>query len=86
MHTRPYDGIPEALAGLGGDLPLAVLTNKPGALTGGYSTRSISRGTFRQVIGGDSPWGRKPDPAGLRALMQDAWRRRRTRPGWSAIQ
>lgn len=69
-HTRPYAGIPEALATLGADVPLAVLTNKPGALTQRLLDAFDLSRHFRQVIGGDSRWGRKPDPAGLRALMQ----------------
>jgi phosphoglycolate phosphatase len=70
VHTRPYEGIPDALAGLGAKLPLAVLTNKPHALTERLLDAFDLARHFRQVVGGDSPWGRKPDPAGLRALMQ----------------
>jgi phosphoglycolate phosphatase len=70
VHTRPYAGIPDALMSLGNDVPLAVLTNKPGVLTQRLLDAFDLTRHFRQVIGGDSPWGRKPDPAGLRALMQ----------------
>lgn len=70
VHTRPYEGIPDSLARLSAERPLAVLTNKPGALTERLLDAFDLSRHFRQVIGGDSPWGRKPDPAGLRALMQ----------------
>src|SRR6185436_2365586 len=66
-HTRPYAGIPEVLEALGLRSPLAVLTNKPLA-----STRRILAGLGlarhfpdNAVVGGDGPFPRKPDPAGL---------------------
>lgn len=67
-HTRPYEGIPDAIAALPSTATLAVLTNKPLA-----PTRRILEGLalaplFVHVIGGDGPFPRKPDPAGLRAL------------------
>ncbi len=66
-HTRPYEGMPDVIATLGRSASLAVLTNKPlGA------TRRILAGLdlakfFDEdaVIGGDGPWPRKPDTAGL---------------------
>jgi len=69
--TTPYAGIPGALAALGARATLAVLTNKPLA-----STRTILErldlakffsGTL--VVGGDGPFPRKPDPAGLFSLL-----------------
>ena len=65
-RTRPYEGIPALLAGAA--RPLAVLTNKPGAMA-----RRILDGLgllprFLAVTGGDEA-PRKPDPTGLRALM-----------------
>jgi phosphoglycolate phosphatase len=74
-HTRPYDGMPEALASLAaGGASLAVLTNKPlGA------TRRILSGLQLAkffdddaVVGGDGPWPRKPDPSGLLHLCERA--------------
>lgn len=70
-HTRPYPGVPEVLETLGQRARLALLTNKPlGA------TRQVLEGLdlaryFQPdgVIGGDGPFPRKPDPAGLRHLM-----------------
>jgi phosphoglycolate phosphatase len=73
-HTRPYDRMPEAIAALDRSASLAVLTNKPlGA------TRRILAGLDLAkffdddaVIGGDGPWPRKPDPAGLLHLCARA--------------
>jgi phosphoglycolate phosphatase len=69
-HTRAYDGILEALTALSARAPLALLTNKPLA-----ATRRILEGLdlarffdADAVIGGDGPFPRKPDPAGLRHL------------------
>ena len=73
-HTRPYPGIPEVLEALGLRSPLAVLTNKPLA-----STRRILAGLGlarhfpdNAVVGGDGPFPRTPDPAGLLHLMARA--------------
>lgn len=73
-HTRPYPGIPEALATLMDRYTLAVLTNKPIG-----PTRRILEGVGlaryfepRLVFGGDGPFPRKPDPAGLLALAAAA--------------
>jgi phosphoglycolate phosphatase len=51
--------------------PLAVLTNKPDAPTLALLEAFGLLSSFRRVIGGDSPYPRKPDPAGLRALMTE---------------
>jgi phosphoglycolate phosphatase len=73
-YTRPYPGIPAALAALRSQRHLAVLTNKPLA-----STRRILDGLalaqyfpHDAVLGGDGPFPRKPDPAGLQHLVQHA--------------
>ena len=73
-HTRPYDGIPEVLAALGARASLALLTNKPRG-----ATRRILAGVdllrfFDEdaIVGGDGPFPRKPDPAGLRELCARA--------------
>ena len=72
--TRPYVGIPEVLDALSSRVRLAVLTNKPL-----MPTRQILEGLelarffpSEDVIGGDGPWGRKPDPAGLLHLAARA--------------
>jgi phosphoglycolate phosphatase len=67
--TRPYPGVPEALAALADrGVVLSVLTNKPAVMS-----RAIVEGLglgarFRAVLGGDSLPVRKPDPAGLDQL------------------
>jgi len=73
-HTRPYPGMPGVLDMLGSRAKLAVLTNKPIA-----ATRRILAGldlarhfADDAVIGGDGPFPRKPDPAGLRHLIDRA--------------
>lgn len=68
-HTAPYDGIPEVLAILLRFGPLAVLTNKPRRASDEILEQLGLRGYFRDVIGGDGPHARKPDPAGLQALL-----------------
>lgn len=72
--TRPYPEIEGVLAALEPRLPIAVLTNKPLA-----ATRRILDGLglaryFRPdlVFGGDGPFPRKPDPAGLQRLCARA--------------
>jgi phosphoglycolate phosphatase len=69
VHTRPYAGIPDAVAELGRTHRLAVLTNKPAGPTHRLLEAFNLSSHFADVIGGDSPWARKPDPAGLQALM-----------------
>ncbi len=72
--TRPYPGVVEALGALRAAAPapvLAVLTNKPGDLS-----REILAGLgllapFARVLGSGDGFPRKPDPAGLRALMDE---------------
>ena len=73
-NTRPYPGIDDVLGAIGGRASLAVLTNKPLA-----ATRRILDGLnlarhFDEaaVLGGDGPFPRKPDPAGLLSLVQRA--------------
>jgi phosphoglycolate phosphatase len=70
-HTRPYPGMIDTLTWLNGRLPMAVLTNKPA-----HATELMLRGLslrmyFRHAIGGDTPYGRKPNPAGLLHLAAD---------------
>jgi phosphoglycolate phosphatase len=69
-HTRPYPGVPEMLAALRAEgLTLAVLTNKPGGATGQILERLGLARFFSCAAGGDTPAGRKPDPAGLLSLI-----------------
>jgi phosphoglycolate phosphatase len=68
--TRLYPGVAECLDALGGR-PLAVLTNKPGEMSRAILSALGVAGRFFRVIGGDDA-PRKPDPAGLLALMREA--------------
>ena len=68
-HTVPYEGIVESLALAVRRGPLAVLTNKPLGPSIGLLEALGMRGFFSRIIGGDSEYGRKPDPAGLLSLQ-----------------
>src|SRR5262245_32046345 len=72
VHTRPYDGIPEVVAAIAATHPLAVLTNKPEAPTRRLLDAFALAPYFTWVVGGDSRFPRKPDPAALRSLMEQA--------------
>lgn len=72
VHTAPYAGMADALAALAPHAAMAVLTNKPSRATGRILEGLGLRGYFRDVIGGDTAYGRKPDPAGLLALIERA--------------
>lgn len=70
-QTRLYPGVRETLEALSGR-PMAVLTNKPGDLS-----RTILNGLgvarfFGRVLGGGDLPTKKPDPEGLRLLMEGA--------------
>ena len=67
-HTVPYPGMVEALDRVGAHLPMAVLTNKPAGATELMLEGLGLRRYFREVIGGDTAFGRKPAPAGLMHL------------------
>jgi phosphoglycolate phosphatase len=71
-HTVPYDGIVEMLEALSAGLRLAVLTNKPQAHTDRLLDGLGLTRYFRDVIGGDTPFGRKPGPSGLEELARRA--------------
>jgi phosphoglycolate phosphatase len=67
--TRPYPGLPEALAALAGrGVALSVLTNKPVAMSRAILDGLGLGSRFVAVVGGDSLPVRKPDPAGLERL------------------
>jgi len=71
VHTRPYPGIVHVLGVLRSRATLAVLTNKPLAPTleilDGLGLSSFFPAHL--VVGGDGPFPRKPDPAGLQHLQ-----------------
>jgi phosphoglycolate phosphatase len=73
-HTRPYPGVQTLLETLAPSTALAVVTNKPlsptrSILTGLALARYFDEGA---VVGGDGPFKRKPDAAGLQYLIARA--------------
>lgn len=72
VHTHLYDGTREALETLAPRATLAILTNKPQRPTERILDGLGIARFFGLVVGGDTPHGRKPDPAGLRHLMSAA--------------
>jgi len=71
-HTRVYDGIADVIRQARRRARLTVLTNKPTKPTERILAGLGLRDVFEDVIGGDGPYRRKPDPAGLKALMTAA--------------
>jgi phosphoglycolate phosphatase len=70
-HTRFYPGVEMALDRLSAH-PLAVLTNKPGDMSRRILDALGAGGRFFRVYGGGDLPSRKPDPEGLRRLMDEA--------------
>lgn len=70
--TRPYEGIVGVVQQTATRAHLAVLSNKPDAPTHQLLDAFALARYFRWVIGGDSTFPRKPDPAGLRYIMGEA--------------
>ncbi len=71
-ETRPYEGITDLLAWAAVRAPVAVLTNKPTRHTTRLLEALELARHIRWAIGGDAPFARKPDPAGLRHLIGEA--------------
>jgi phosphoglycolate phosphatase len=72
VHTRPYNGMVATLEHLASVARLAVLTNKPSRATNEILAGLDLVRYFADVIGGDTPLGRKPDRAGLCELIARA--------------
>ena len=72
-RTRLYPGIAAAVAALRADgVACSVLTNKPADMSWAI-VRGLGLGeAFPRLVGGDTLAVRKPDPAGLRHLMDEA--------------
>lgn len=77
-HTVTYPGVREALTTLHASATLAVLTNKPARHTRLLLDALNLTAFFGEVIGGDTTFPRKPDPAGLRHLVDAAGARPET--------
>jgi phosphoglycolate phosphatase len=71
-YTRPYPGVIDVVRLAREYARVAVLTNKPKPPTERILDGLGIRDLFHEVIGGDGPLPRKPDPAGLFALMESA--------------
>ncbi len=71
-HTRAYEGVAPMLEAVRPGRTLAVLTNKPGRASAKLLEGLGLRNFFEDVVGGDNPLGRKPDPAALEHLIQKA--------------
>ncbi|MDH3198758.1 MAG: HAD family hydrolase [Candidatus Krumholzibacteria bacterium] len=70
VRTRPYEGIPDMLDALAArGLALAVLSNKPDALTRACVEALLPRWRFAAVVGEKAGVPPKPDPAGARAIV-----------------
>jgi len=71
-HTRAYDGVVDAVRRARELGRVVVLTNKPRrpseVILDGLGLRDL----FAEVVGGDGPYARKPDPQPLLALMAGA--------------
>jgi phosphoglycolate phosphatase len=72
VHTTPYPGVPEMVRELAARARLAVLTNKPEAPARRLLEAFDLAPYLSSVVGGDSGFPRKPDPAGLRHLIAEA--------------
>ena len=71
-HTAPYPGIVQAVGAARRHARVAVLTNKPLRATEAVLNGLGLRALFDDVVGGDGPFARKPDPAGMRHLIERA--------------
>ena len=71
-HTRPYPGIVDAVREAREHARVVVLTNKPTRPSEQILSGLGMLDLFDDVVGGDGPLPRKPDPAALVALMDTA--------------
>jgi phosphoglycolate phosphatase len=70
-HTRLYPGAGEVLEYFK-NRRQAVVTNKPEPFTTQILEKLGIRNYFSDVVSGDSPYPRKPDPAALEAILRAA--------------
>ncbi|MEW5982707.1 MAG: HAD-IA family hydrolase [Acidobacteriota bacterium] len=69
-HTAAYPGVPELLRSLSATHVLGLLTNKPARAATATLEHCNVATHFEHRVFGDGGLPRKPDPAGLRWLMQ----------------
>ena len=71
--THFYAGVPEILdLAIGLNVELSVLTNKKAAYSEAILAGLGYAEGFGRILGGDSPWGLKPSPAGLRSILVES--------------
>lgn len=70
--TRPYPGVVDSLRKWTGMYRMAVLTNKPLAMTEAILAGLSLSGYFSEVHGGDSFENKKPHPQGLAHILRQA--------------
>src|SRR5215475_6471853 len=71
-ETRPYPGVVDGVRALADSLvPMAVLTNKPTQLSIEILEGLGLMKFFQAIYGGDSFPAKKPDPAGVLAVLQE---------------
>lgn len=71
-HTALYPGVREAIENLAGaGHTLAVLTNKPSRISNDILGALEMGRYFARIYGGDSFAEKKPNPAGIRALLSE---------------
>ena len=72
IHTRPYDGVTRLVESLAaGGTRLAILSNKPDALTKRLVSHHFGDGAFWPVLGQRDSVARKPDPAGVLEIARE---------------
>lgn len=72
-HTRPYPGVVETLEKLERQgVKMAVLTNKPQRFSRDLCAGLGLAPYFFQIYGGNSFEQKKPDPVGIRTLIEEA--------------
>ena len=80
-HTRPYAGIESVIRDAARRAAVSVLTNKPEPPTRRLLDAFDLTSSLTSIIGGDSGYPRKPDPAGLQHVIQQA----SSRPAWTML-
>ena len=72
VHTRPYLGVEAAIEAARRGARVTMLTNKPLHHTARIVEALGWTPFFDEVVGGDNPLGRKPEPYALQAMMTAA--------------